>query len=240
MRVLLVEPNGTVATAIEKRLREAKISLDHLSHPDEVGNMNADDMANYAGLLIGKVDDPVALTRLIRELRVEIPVAILWDTKNPELAVQSLSAGADDFVVKPFNSGELKARLHAVSRRMGGGNDTSYQIGPLTLFADGRDPEVDGKRIKLSHREHSIFYYLARNRGRVMSKEAVYTAVYGAIDGEPFDKVIDVYICKLRKKLAEATDGQQFIETVYCRGYKLDTPENTVVQRLGGGGRRAA
>ncbi|MEE4211516.1 MAG: response regulator transcription factor [Parvularcula sp.] len=239
MRIILLEPNEIIADALVKRCKASHIDTDLLSTEDELTGVAGKDLAHYAAILVGSVEDPCELVEKLRQDCGETPIILLSDMKNPQLAIRAFSAGADDFVVKPFNAPELKARILARSRRLLGNASTAFKLGKLTIFYDGRDPEVGGKRIKLSHREHAIFSYLANNVGRVVSKESVYSAVYGSMDCEPFDKVIDVYICKLRKKLADATDGQQFIETVYCRGYKMDKPENTVVQRLGGGGRKA-
>ncbi|MEM1380812.1 MAG: response regulator transcription factor [Pseudomonadota bacterium] len=239
MRIILLEPNTIIAEALVSRCKTSQIDVDVLSTTEELDVVAGKDLTHYAGILVGTVDNPCALIEALRTGCGDTPIILLSEVKNPQLAIQAFSAGADDFVIKPFNASELKARILARSRRLLGKASTAFKLGKLTIFYDGRDPEVQGKRIKLSHREHAIFSYLAQNVGRVVSKESVYSAVYGSMDCEPFDKVIDVYICKLRKKLADATDGQQFIETVYCRGYKMDKPENTVVQRLGGGGRKA-
>jgi len=239
MRIILLEPNIVIAEALVTRCKSSQVDVDVLSTPEELDVVQGKDLGHYSAILIGSIEEPCMLIEHLREGCGETPIVLLSDVKNPQLAIRAFSAGADDFVVKPFNAPELKARILARSRRLLGKASTAFKLGKLTIFYDGRDPEVAGSRIKLSHREHAIFSYLAQNVGRVVSKESVYAAVYGSMDCEPFDKVIDVYICKLRKKLADATGGQQFIETVYCRGYKMDRPENTVVQRLGGGGRKA-
>ena len=102
------------------------------------------------------------------------------------------------------------------------------RVGRLTVFLDGRDPEVGpaggGERLRLSQREHAILGVLASHHRRVVSKEHIYDEVYGLSGADPLDKVIDVYICKLRKKIAEATGGARYIETVYGRGYKFEAP----------------
>ena len=239
MRAMLFEPNPVIADVLKKAMRNARIDVDCITDEEDVATLIESDVAPYAVLIVGSISGPDEAVVGLRRRGVATPVIVLSDVRNADLAVRCFGAGADDFLVKPFNPAEFRARVHAVTRRMGGRAASSFKLGDLTVFEDGRDPEVDGKRIKLSHREHAIFHYLARHQGRVVSKEAVYEAVYGSMNCEPFDKVIDVYICKLRKKLADATGGKQFIETVYCRGYKLDKPENTIVQRLGGG-RKAA
>lgn len=239
MRVILFESNPTIADVLVKNAKSARIDLDVINCQYEALSLLERELTNYAAVLIGNMEDPLEIVDAMRRRGLDAPIIVLSDCKNAELAIRTFSAGADDFVIKPFNPMELKARIFAVVRRMNGQVDTSFALGRLTVHTDGRDPEVDGRRIKLSHREHAIFHYLVRNLGRVVSKEAVYEAVYGSMDSEPFEKVIDVYICKLRKKLADATDGEQFIETVYCRGYKMDGPDKTIVRRLGGS-RKAA
>ncbi|MEM7740832.1 MAG: response regulator transcription factor [Pseudomonadota bacterium] len=240
MRIILLEPNATIAEALQARCKTSNIDVDVLDCEETIASVAAKDLSHYGAILVGSLEHPIEAIEGLRKDCGETPIILLSDIKNPQMAIRAFSAGADDFVVKPFNASELKARILARSRRTLGQASTAFKLGKLTIFYDGRDPEVAGKRIKLSHREHAIFTYLANNVGRVVSKESVYSAVYGSMDCEPFDKVIDVYICKLRKKLADATGGQQFIETVYCRGYKMDRPENTIVQRLGGGGRKTA
>ncbi len=240
MRVLMLESDATVSECIRKRLKEAKVPMDVLEEPEQAVGAAEGAYDSYTAILVGSVEDPVETVKALRLDHKTVPIFVLADFKNTEQAIETYNVGSDGYIVKPFNPHELVARAKSVGRRVGRVTEASLQLGRLTVHLDGRDPEVDGKRIKLSQREHAIFLYLVQNLGRVVSKESVYTAVYGMVDCEPFEKVIDVYICKLRKKLAEPTGGQQFIETVYCRGYKFDKPENTVVQRLGSGGRKSA
>lgn len=233
MRAILFESNPTIAEALIKSAKSAKIDLDVVYNREEVLSLFESDLKNYSAILVGNIEESPEVLDTLRRRGVDAPLVVLSDHRQSEYAIKCFSAGADDFVVKPFNPLELRARIHAVERRQGGRKTNSSELGGLTIYEDGRDPEASGVRIKLSHREHAIFHFLYRNLGRIVTKEAVYEAVYGAMDCEPFEKVIDVYICKLRKKLADATDGQEFIETVYCRGYKMDKPENTVGRRLG-------
>ena len=116
--------------------------------------------------------------------------------------------------------------MNSVIRRLYGHAADSIVMGELTAYFDGRDPIISGSRIKLSKREHSVFQHLALNSNKVISKDAIYDAVYGSSIDQPFDKIIDVYICKLRKKIAAASEsGWQYIETVQGRGYRLMLPE---------------
>ncbi|MCK5746850.1 MAG: response regulator transcription factor [Oricola sp.] len=239
MRLFLFESNPTISDILIKNAKTARMEVDVLHDQEEALTLREKELENYAGILVGNMDDPFEVVDRLRLNGVKTPILMLSDVKNTTSALRAFSAGADDFLIKPVNPAELKMRVHAVSRRMNGRAETSFELGKLTVHLDGRDPEVDGERIKLSHREHAIFNFLSRNLGRVVPKESVYEAVYGSMECEPFEKVIDVYICKLRKKLAEASGGEHYIETVYCRGYKMDAPDKTVARRLGGANGRA-
>ncbi|NRB03697.1 MAG: response regulator transcription factor [Rhodobacteraceae bacterium] len=164
--------------------------------------------------------------RNIRSLGCSNPVIILRDFRNARDTANLLDAGADDVIVSPIRGEEVRSRTNSVIRRLYGHAADSVVVGELVAYFDGRDPIVSGARIKLSKREHSIFQHLALNSNKVISKDAIYDAVYGMSIDQPFDKVIDVYICKLRKKIASAAaSGCQYIETVHGRGYKLSEPD---------------
>ena len=233
MRVLLIEPNDVIAESLSGTLKKARIHVEHvLTVEDGVALSRADRENSFSALLLGSFENQIDIVKELWKLRTNLPIVALRVMRSSSAAIHLFQAGVDDILVKPFDPHAAAARIFAIKRRMGGATAPSKQVGRLTIYFDGRDPEVDGARIKLSHREFAILSHLVHSFGRVVSKESVYEAVYGSLSNEPFDKVIDVYICKLRKKLADATDGEQFIETVYCRGYKFDTPENTTVQRI--------
>lgn len=154
------------------------------------------------------------------------PLIVLRSFRNAQETAELLNLGADDVIVSPIRGAELLSRTNSVIRRLCGHAADSIVLGELTAYFDGRDPEVAGNRIKLSKREHSVFQHLALNSKKVISKDALYDAIYGASIDQPFDKVIDVYICKLRKKFSSASKtGWQYIETIHGRGYKLSLPE---------------
>ena len=129
-------------------------------------------------------------------------------------------------MVSPIRGAEVLSRMNSVIRRLYGHAAESIVMGELTVFFDGRDPIISGCRIKLSKREHSVFQHLALNSNKVISKDAIYDAIYGSSIDQPFDKIIDVYICKLRKKITAASKNRwQYIETVQGRGYRLMVPK---------------
>ncbi|WP_029008755.1 response regulator transcription factor [Azospirillum halopraeferens] len=226
MRTLLIEPGDLIAKAIGRQLDLCKVNHDRM---DEGGfrdlvNGSDPDALNYNAIIVGEVGDTVGCVSLLRARRVTAAIVCLIDRRCANTTANILRAGADDVLVKPVVGTEIRARLEAISRRAYGLTSNAVQVGRLTVFLDGRDPEVDGARLRLSQREHAILTVLALNHCRVVSKEHIYEQVYGLSGSDPLDKVIDVYICKLRKKIDQATGGGRYIETVYGRGYKFEAP----------------
>jgi two-component system cell cycle response regulator CtrA len=179
---------------------------------------------SHKAVIVGSVEDPSGCVSLLRRSEFNAVVLCLLDRRCSTTSVNILRSGADDVLVKPVVGAEICARIEVAYRRAHGLTSNALPVGRLTVFLDGRDPEVDGERLRLSQREHAILSVLALNHRRVVSKEHIYEAVYGLSGLEPLDKVIDVYICKLRKKIATATGGGRYIETVYGRGFKLEAP----------------
>ncbi|MDR3515690.1 MAG: response regulator transcription factor [Azospirillaceae bacterium] len=224
MRCLLIEPNMAIAGAIARELRKGEITCDHAS-AQQLRDLDEGGLANdYVAVLVGGIDEPATWISHLRRRQVNVIIISLLECRSVAETIDHLEAGADDVLAKPINGGETAARLHAARRRVHGHATSQLQIGRLTVYLDGRDPEIDGARLRLSHREHAIFQVLALNAGRVVSKEHIYGTVYGLSDSDPMEKVIDVYICKLRKKIAATTGCARYIETIYGRGYKLEAP----------------
>lgn len=177
-------------------------------------------------ILIGESADAQQQIRSIRNRGCSNPIIVLRDFRDFRDTSALLDHGADDVIVAPIIGSEVLSRVNSIIRRFHGHSAENVILGELTAYFDGRDPIVSGSPVKLSKREHSIFLHLALNSHRVISKSAIYDAVYGMSADQPFDKVIDVYICKLRKKIAAAAQsGCQYIETIHGRGYKLSPPE---------------
>jgi two-component system, cell cycle response regulator CtrA len=156
------------------------------------------------------------------------PVLVMRGERNAWETAAALDAGADDDIITPISGVEIRSRISSIARRSSGQVTESITIGEVTAFFDGRNPEISGRTVKLSPREHTIFQYLFVNSPKVMSRIAVYDAVYSLADSQPFDKVIDVYVCKIRKKIsAAASSKHHYIETVFGRGYKFSSLEET-------------
>lgn len=226
--IVLFEPNKEIADSIRSAFSRNKIKCETATTINalDLSLEGAAEFENCDAILVGGVENQSEFVRSFRQSGCAVPIIGLLDHRNSEATIRLLSAGADDVLIKPISPLEVMARIKAVVRRGFGHSSGQIQIGQITAYLDGRDPEVNGQRIKLSHREYSIFTELALRVGKVVSKESLYDTIYGMMASQPYDKVIDVYICKLRKKLASYTGGAEYIETVYGRGYKLEAPKS--------------
>ena len=142
-----------------------------------------------------------------------------------ENKVRGLGFGADDYITKPFHKDELVARIYAIVRRSKGHAQSVIEIGDLQVNLDAKTVTVLGQRVHLTGKEYQMLELLSLRRGMTLSKEMFLNHLYGGMD-EPQAKIIDVFICKLRKKLAAASGGKDYIETVWGRGYVVRNSED--------------
>jgi two-component system cell cycle response regulator CtrA len=224
MRVLLVEDDPSMAQSIEMMLKAESMVVDATDLGEdglEIGKLYDYDII-VLDLMLPDMDGMEVLRRL-RQARVNTPVIILSGNNQPENLVKGLGTGADDYMTKPFNRNELVARIHAIVRRSKGHSQSIIRTGRLAVNLCARTVEVDGRPLHLTGKEYGILELLSLRKGTTLTKEMFLNHLYGGMD-EPELKIIDVFICKLRKKLATATDGDSYIETVWGRGYVLRDP----------------
>ena len=163
---------------------------------------------------------------VLKQLRVNkiaTPILILSGSTQVENKVKGLGFGADDYMTKPFHKDELVARIHAIVRRSKGHAQSVIATGDLKVNLDTKTVEVQGQRVHLTGKEYQMLELLSLRKGTTLTKEMFLNHLYGGMD-EPELKIIDVFICKLRKKLQTATGGKHYIETVWGRGYVLREP----------------
>ncbi|MCP5037907.1 MAG: response regulator transcription factor, partial [Rhodobacteraceae bacterium] len=162
--------------------------------------------------------------RQLRLARIETPILILTGSDDTESKIKGFGFGADDYMTKPFHREELVARIHAIIRRSKGHSQSIIKTGSVAVNLDAKTVEVEGSMVHLTGKEYQILELLSLRKGTTLTKEMFLNHLYGGMD-EPELKIIDVFICKLRKKLNNATNGENFIETVWGRGYVLRDPE---------------
>ena len=162
--------------------------------------------------------------RSLRVSKVRTPILILSGQASTVDKVKGLGIGADDYLTKPFHKDELVARIHAIVRRSKGHSQSVIQTGELVVNLETKTVEVDGARVHLTGKEYQMLELLSLRKGTPLTKEMFLNHLYGGTD-EPEPKIIDVFICKLRRKLANACDGKNFVETVWGRGHVLRDPE---------------
>jgi two-component system cell cycle response regulator CtrA len=228
MHILLVEDNPVAAKSIELKLT----AEGHNVFTTDLGEdaIELADLYDYDLVLLDlELADMSGLEvlRAVRLKKVETPVIILTATGDIDTKVKALSAGADDFITKPFHKAELAARINAVVRRSRGHAESIIRTGDIALNIDTRSAEVAGTPIHLTPSEYKVLELLSLRKNSVLTKEMCLNHLYNGLK-EPEVKIIDVFICKLRKKLAEASNGNSQIETVWGGGYMLrDTPART-------------
>ena len=152
-----------------------------------------------------------------------MPILILSGLASIEDKIRGLGLGADDYLCKPFHKDELIARIHALVRRSKGHADSVIAVGDLVINLEAQTVEIFGQGLYLTCKEYQILELLAIRKGSTLTKEIFLNHLYGDLD-EPDPKIIDVFMCKLRKKLANASGGQNYIETIWGRGYILREP----------------
>jgi two-component system cell cycle response regulator CtrA len=224
MRVLLVEDDAATAASIELMLRSESFICDTTDLGEdglEIGKLYDYDII-ILDLMLPDIDGYEVLRRL-RAARVRTPVLILSGLGGLDHRVKGLGFGADDFLTKPFDRRELIARIQAIVRRAKGHSESVIRTGKLLVNLDSRKVEVEGQPLHLTGKEYGILELLSLRKGTVITKEMVLNHLYGGTD-EPESRIIDVFVCKLRKKLATATNGEHYIETACGRGYVLRDP----------------
>jgi two-component system cell cycle response regulator CtrA len=224
LRVLLIEDDSGTAQSIELMLTTEGLNV----YTTELGEEGVDlgKVYDYDIILLDLNLPDMSGYEVLRSLRVAkvvTPVLILSGLASIEDKIKGLGLGADDYLAKPFHKDELVARIQAIVRRSKGHAQSLIAIGDLVLDLDAKLVEVQGDRLHLTGKEYKILELLALRRGATQTKEVFLNHLYGGMD-EPEPKIIDVFICKLRKKLAIASGGKDYIETVWGRGYVLREP----------------
>ena len=224
MRVLLIEDDPATAQSIELMLRNANLNV----YTTDLGEEGIDlaKLYDYDLILLDLNLPDITGYDVLKKLRlskVDTPILILSGLDETENKIKGFGFGADDYLTKPFNREELVARIHAIVRRSKGHAQSIISTGKVKVNLDAKTVEVDSKPVHLTGKEYQMLELLSLRKGTTLTKEMFLNHLYGGMD-EPELKIIDVFICKLRKKLSTATGGENYIETVWGRGYVLRDP----------------
>ncbi|HWF85566.1 MAG TPA: response regulator transcription factor [Vicinamibacterales bacterium] len=221
MRVLLVEDEPNAALVLAKGLREQAYAVD-LAADGEAAVFQAG-TTDYDAVILDvmlPLKDGFAVCRTIRESGCAVPILMVTARDAVEARIEGLDSGADDYLVKPFDFGELLARLRALIRR---GRQPLLQqpliVGPLTIDTRGRRVQVRNRDVSLTAKEYALLEYLARRAGDVVSRGDIAEHVWDE-HYDPLSNVVDVYVQRLRRKIDRA-GAESLIRTRRGEGYQL-------------------
>jgi two-component system, cell cycle response regulator CtrA len=226
MRVLLIEDDDTAAQSIELMLKSEGFNCSRTSLGEE--GIDLGKIYDYDIILLDLNLPDMSGFDVLRKMRVSkvrTPVLILSGLAGLEDKIKALGVGADDYVTKPFHKDELVARIHAIVRRSKGYAQSEIDTDDLSINLDTKMVEINGARVHLTAKEYQMLELFSLRKGKTLTKEMFLNHLYDGMD-DPEMKIIDVFICKLRKKLHSASGGKDYIETVWGRGHVLrESPE---------------
>jgi two-component system cell cycle response regulator CtrA len=229
MRVLLIEDDSATAQSIELMLKSESFTV----YTTDLGEEGIDlgKIYDYDIILLDLNLPDMSGFEVLRKLRISkvtTPILILSGLAGIEDKIKGLGFGADDYMTKPFHKAELIARIQAIVRRSRGHAQSVISTDDLCVNLDSKTVEINGSRVRVTGKEYLMLELLAMRKGSTLTKEMFLSHLYGGMD-EPEMKIIDVFICKLRKKLSDASGGKHYIETVWGRGYVMrELPENAL------------
>lgn len=221
MRILLVEDDARIARFLRKGLTEHSYAVDLATTGEEALYLSS--VGSYDALVLDVIlpaPDGFEVCRRLRDDGNRVPILMLTARDAVPDRIEGLDAGADDYLVKPFQFEELLARLRALLRRGGPTHTTVLTVGELEIDTPSHRVRIEGKPITLTTKEYSLLEYLARNAGRIVGREEIAEHVWDQ-DFDPFSNLIEVYVNRLRRNI-EKVSRKKLIHTVRGAGYMLE------------------
>jgi len=223
MRILLAEDDRSLRRAIARGLREATYAVDEVGDCDSaLARAQAADYDVVVLDILMPGGDGVRVCEGLRRAGSSVPVLFLTARDSVEDKIAGLDAGADDYLTKPFEFGELLARLRALTRRRGEVLPASLSVSDLSVDTARRNARRGGREIALTGKEFALLEHLVRNAGRVVSRTELAAHLWDD-DHLPFSNLIDVYVSRLRRKIDDS-EGAPLITTQRGLGYMLAEP----------------
>ncbi|CBI76164.1 Flagellar transcriptional regulator ftcR [Bartonella clarridgeiae 73] len=192
-----------------------------------ISTASDNEISSIEAILLGKCENQIELPKEIRNYS-SAPILAMTETNILSHTIELFQSGMDDVLRKPIHVREILARIGAIRRRIGNnirGINTAIEVGPISVFNDGRDPQINGIELALPRRERRILEYLIANAGKRVNKTQIFNAVYGIFDDAIEENVIESHISKLRKKL-KAKIGYDIIDSKRFLGYSLQVKDN--------------
>ncbi|WP_411891768.1 response regulator transcription factor [Yoonia sp. SDW83-1] len=221
MQILLIEDDPTMSKSIEQILARANAQV--CSADTGQTGIKLARSKEYNLIMLDLHLPDMSGREVLKNLRsnsVETPILVLSGDDTRESKLASFGLGADDYLTKPFHREELIARIFAIMRRVRNKMQPTIRIDQVVVNLDTEIVKVDGTPLKMTHKEYQVLELLCLRRGRTVTKEMFLNHLYAGID-EPNVKAINVFVCKLRRRLSDATNGTNYIKTIWGQGYML-------------------
>ena len=224
MRVILIEPDMAMSRSLQTSLRRQRFSI----YATDRGEEGLELVRHYEhDLILLDLDihdrNGLEVLRSLRSAKTCAPIVILSNDLSMQTKVRALALGADEYLTKPFHSDELIARIQAIIRRRHGHYQSEITTGMVTIDMSSRSVHVKGEPVRLSNMEYQILELLSLRKGAMLTKQVFIEHLYGDEEG-PESRTVELFMCKLRRKLSKATGGVRYIETIGHRGYVLVDP----------------
>jgi DNA-binding response OmpR family regulator len=228
LRILLIEDETAIAAVVRRGLEEARYQVDVAG--DGAAGLKLALARDYSLIILDLMlpgQDGWSVCRALRSRRITTPILMLTALDATEDRIRGLDTGADDYLPKPFDFGELVARVRALIRRDRVHKARVIRVGDLEIDTAAARVTRGGAEIRLTPREYSLLEALASNEGRVLTREVIMERVW--MDEESYSNTVDVHVGLLRKKV-DAGHPVRLIHTVHGMGYTLRAPEGSPLE----------
>ncbi len=221
INLLLIEDDVSTTKAISLALNSSGMECD-IAYNGRDG-MHMARSSKYHIILLDMMLPDTDGNEIIQTLRIQgikTPIIVLSALSHPDQKIKALQLGADDYMTKPFNKTELIARLHAIIKRSQQDTKSVVTVGKLNIDFNRHIVKINGKQVKLTDKEYALVELLILRRNRFTTRDNIMVHLYGDPNGAPL-RVINVFVCRVRKKFEKASGGYNFIQTIWGSGYRL-------------------